>query len=318
MPKVSVIIPVYNVENYIERCARSLFEQTLDDIEYIFIDDCSSDNSMAIMRKVLSEYPHRFSQVKEIIHPQNTGQAGARTSGMKEMTGEYMIHCDPDDWAELDMYEILYNTAIKSSADIVTCELIREYEKNSSISKSIYAATPIDSIRQALYTPFLTTKLIRAQLIKDHNIYPFPGINCGEDLNIIIRVFYFAKSIIQFSNPLYHYRIHANSITQNSHKTNFIKHHKPNVEQICNFLDNTREDFTLLKNYIKFIEKYGLLNNNCKEYKLWCKSWPECHKHIKNFPNFDNRYKFFMRICCHNHILLRTYYKYLYIRTQKS
>ena len=108
MPKVSVIVPIYNVEKYIERCLRSLFEQTLDDIEYIFVNDCTPDNSMIILEKILKEYPHRIKQVKIINHEQNQGQAGARTSGMKAMTGEYMIHCDPDDWVELDMYEIMF------------------------------------------------------------------------------------------------------------------------------------------------------------------------------------------------------------------
>lgn len=318
MPKVSVIVPVYNVEKYIEQCARSLFEQTLDDLEFIFIDDCSPDNSMNIMRDVLKEYPNRQKQVIEISHLQNQGQAGARTSGMKAMTGDYMIHCDPDDWVEPNMYETLFNAAIETDADIVTCELIKEFGNHNSISKSVYASTPIDSIKQCLYTPSLTTKLIRSQLIKCHNIYPFPGINCGEDLNVVIRVFYFAKSILPLSNPLYHYRIHANSITHKSHKETFIKSHIPNTEQLCEFLDNTSDNFTLIKNYIKFMGKYGLLNDKCKEYKLWCKSWPECHRHIKDFPHFDNRYKFFMRICCHNHLLLRAYYKYLYLRTKNA
>ena len=105
MPKVSVIIPVYNAGKYIERCVRSLFEQTLDDIEYIFVDDCSPDDSMDVLQKVLSEYPQRKENVTLIRHKANTGQSGARKSGMHVAKGEYIIHCDADDWVDLDMYE---------------------------------------------------------------------------------------------------------------------------------------------------------------------------------------------------------------------
>ena len=94
MPKVSVIIPIYGVEKYIERCVRSLFEQTLDDIEYLFIDDCSPDGSVRIIMRILDEYPNRKEQV--IIHrmEQNSGQAKVREWGMKNATGDYVIHCD--------------------------------------------------------------------------------------------------------------------------------------------------------------------------------------------------------------------------------
>ena len=97
MPKVSVIVPVYGVEKYVERCARSLFEQTLDDIEYLFIDDCTPDKSIEILKKVLKDYPQRNNQV--IIHrmESNSGQAAVRKWGMLNSTGDYVIHCDSVD-----------------------------------------------------------------------------------------------------------------------------------------------------------------------------------------------------------------------------
>lgn len=83
MPKVSIIVPVYGVEKYIERCCRSLFEQTLDDIEYLFIDDCSPDRSIEILKKVLDEYPHRKNQVHIHRMGKNSGQAAVRKWGMR-------------------------------------------------------------------------------------------------------------------------------------------------------------------------------------------------------------------------------------------
>ena len=122
MPKVSVVIPTYNVEKYIERCVRSLFEQTLDSMEYIFVDDCSPDNSIAIMQKVLEEYPQRKDQVKIIRHEVNQGVGAARNHGVAACTGDYIIHCDPDDWVDLNMYETMYNKAIENNADMVYCD----------------------------------------------------------------------------------------------------------------------------------------------------------------------------------------------------
>ena len=121
-PKVSIVIPVYNVEKYIERCVRTLFAQTLDDLEYIFVDDCSPDNSIDVMLKVLEEYPVRKPQVKLIRHEINQGVSQSRQDGVEAATGEYIIHCDPDDWVELDMYEQLYTKAKETNADLVLCD----------------------------------------------------------------------------------------------------------------------------------------------------------------------------------------------------
>ena len=117
--KVSVCIPVYGVEKYIEKCARTLFEQTLQEIEYIFVDDCTQDRSMEILQKVLEEYPHRKAQVKIIHHEKNGGLVAARNTALKHVSGEYVIHCDPDDWVELDLYEIMYHEAVAQGADMV-------------------------------------------------------------------------------------------------------------------------------------------------------------------------------------------------------
>ncbi len=97
MLKVSVIIPVYGVEKYIERCTRSLFEQTLDDMEFIFVNDCTKDNSIAIIERIAEEYPLRKSQIHILNHQVNKGLPIARQTGLRVATGEYIAHCDSDD-----------------------------------------------------------------------------------------------------------------------------------------------------------------------------------------------------------------------------
>lgn len=105
MSKVSVIVPIYGVEKYIERCARSLFEQTLDDIEYIFVDDCSPDKSIEILNAVIADYPQKIPYIKIIQHKKNKGLPLARRSGWKAATGEYIANCDSDDWVDSALFE---------------------------------------------------------------------------------------------------------------------------------------------------------------------------------------------------------------------
>lgn len=113
VPKISVIVAVYGVENYIEKCVRSLFEQTLDAVEYIFVNDDTPDNSIVILKSVLDEYSERKNNTHIINFETNTGVANARTVGMKLATGKYMIHCDLDDYLEDDALEVLYKEAVK-------------------------------------------------------------------------------------------------------------------------------------------------------------------------------------------------------------
>ena len=113
MYKVSIVIPVYNVEKYIERCVRSLFEQTLDDIEYIFVDDCSPDQSVAVLQSTLQDYPNRKESVRIIRHKENKGVAVARNAGINAAQGKYLIHCDSDDWVDANPIIRLTATSIR-------------------------------------------------------------------------------------------------------------------------------------------------------------------------------------------------------------
>ena len=135
MPKVSVIIPVYGVEKYIERCARSLFEQTLNDIEYIFVDDCSPDKSIEILEHIVEEYRPRFTREKKVVRIErmltNSGLPAVRKHGIQFSTGEYVIHCDSDDWVHPEMYERLYNYAVTGDYDMVWCDYYRSDGKHN-------------------------------------------------------------------------------------------------------------------------------------------------------------------------------------------
>ena len=110
-PKVSVIITIYNREKYIVDCSRTLFEQTLEDIELIFVDDASTDHSITLLRTLLEQYPRRISQTKIICLEKNGGRAVARQTGIDHSTGEYVIHVDSDDWGYMRRPKKLMQTS---------------------------------------------------------------------------------------------------------------------------------------------------------------------------------------------------------------
>ena len=134
-PKVSVIVPVYKAEKDIERCCNALFGQTLDNIEYIFVDDCTPDDSVGIINRTLEKFPDRRSLVKVLHQEMNSGVSACRQLGLNNASGCYIIHCDSDDWPDIDMYETLYSKAIQENAEVVCCDYIVELEGKSKVVK---------------------------------------------------------------------------------------------------------------------------------------------------------------------------------------
>lgn len=128
--KISIIVPIFKVRNFIERCLCSLFGQTLKELEYIFIDDASPDDSIEILEDVIARYPHRKDQVRIVRHAENKGLPAARNTGLALATGEYVFHCDSDDFVEEDMLEEMYKVAKENDADMVYCDFYLSFEKN--------------------------------------------------------------------------------------------------------------------------------------------------------------------------------------------
>ena len=127
MPKVSVIVPVYNVEKYLKKCAESLVNQTLPDIEIIFVNDGSTDSS----KNIIEHYLKNYSNKVKLVNKENGGLSSARNYGIPYATGEYIAFLDSDDYVELDMYDTLYNKAKENDFDMVECDFIWEYPKKS-------------------------------------------------------------------------------------------------------------------------------------------------------------------------------------------
>lgn len=284
-PKVSVIIAVYGAERWIDRCARSLFEQTLSDIEYIFIDDCSPDRSIDVMQHTLADYPDRRRQVRVIRHERNQGVAAARTTGMKAATGEYMIHCDPDDWVEPQTYRLMYDKAKATDADIVTCGCKIYYKNNISYERYNCEGRGIEIIKSGKAIHALWLIMVKSSIVIDHGIYPFEGINWGEDSACVYRFYYFAKKVAYITDICYHYDQSSNisSITKGSYDYHLINNWATLLERIIEWFQSQDIDITpYIARYIINL-KINLLSLG--DIDISRKIFPEYNDKIKEHPS---------------------------------
>lgn len=209
MPKVSVIIPVYNVEQYLEKCLNSVCGQTLEDIEIICINDCSPDNSLEILKK----YAAQDNRIKIIDFKENQGVSIARNAGIEAAKGEYIGFVDPDDYIDLDFYERLYECAAKSQALIVKGNL-KGYDKKSGTVKiwqGLFDAIAENKIR---FSTTFYTAVYKSDFIRKHTI-TFPE-HCvfGQDVLFPLEAAYYADRVISISDVFYHYCPVDNSITK--------------------------------------------------------------------------------------------------------
>lgn len=219
-PKISVIIPVFKVEKFIERCARSLFEQTLLELEYIFVNDNTPDTSVQILKSVLKEYPQRSSQVRIIELDQNMGVAFVRNLGLSYATGDYIIQFDSDDWAESTQMEELYVNAVNTDSDLLWSDFFVNYADNELHQhyRTQYLDNDTESCIKALLNGNLHgatwNKLIKRSFCVTNNIRFPQGITMCEDLVFIICCLLKTPKINYLPKAHYHYVQHANSITQ--------------------------------------------------------------------------------------------------------
>ena len=173
-PKISIIVPVYNVEKYIERCVRTLFTNTIAlQCEFIFIDDCSPDDSINILKYILNRHSELANNVKILLSKSNRGSAAARNLGLYAATGKYVICVDSDDWVEPDYLEKLYLEAESTEADIVGCDYFRDYVDHVEKCKTILDHNPkqvLIKIISGEIPAFLWIKLFKRSLFLENKI----------------------------------------------------------------------------------------------------------------------------------------------------
>ena len=207
MPKVSVCIPVYNVEKYIRRSMESVLSQSLKDIEVLVVNDCTPDASMEIVR----EYASKDSRIRVIEHEANLGLMMARRTGYKAATGDYITFCDSDDIMPSNAVETLYNLAIESGADIVSGDM--EWLYDDGTTKRSFISLPYGSDSESVYRALLSkeyshtlwSKLFQNSLLQGHEYVTLMHATNGEDGMLFYQVLQHAKKVEHQPKVVYSY-----------------------------------------------------------------------------------------------------------------
>lgn len=295
IPKISVIIPVYNVEKYIERCARSLFEQTLDDIEYVFVNDASTDASMQVLENVIECFPHRRERILLIDQPVNNGPSITRNLGLRNASGRYVIFCDSDDYVDLNAYESLYAKALLNDADIVACGIDVVGSNGVDTWQLLFGQDQMQwtdlladftKIEGGIYSS-MCNKLINRELLMKNNIFFDERTTMWEDLYTTIRARYFAKTMYVIDVPFYHYCLHQGSIVHtdiNTRVTSQVTVAKL-VEGFLSDLNDGRNYDEMIA-YIKFLSKASLVEVAPNK---WSKIFPEATKYLMRLSKYFGR-----------------------------
>lgn len=301
MPKVSIVMPVYNVEKYLRECLESITSQTLKDFEVICINDGSTDNSLAILQEYANKDP-RF----KIISQQNQGQGVARNKGVDLITGEYIQFIDPDDWVETNMLETLYNFASKHSSNVVkfNYSIYNDYSgklKRYDFVKQIKEDFNYDLNQKTNYSwrelkNGCLTKLglhvwsyfYNADFIKRNNIRFAPNKH-GEDHLFADGAILFADKVDFFNEYLYFYRNRIGSAVNIQSDDNFCVF--DNIQLLKQFIidhslyDELKEE---IKNYARqvIIWHYSLIPDGSRErYEFLCMQYFDSKKEFKKFVN---------------------------------
>ena len=248
---VSIVIPVYGVESFIQQCAHSLFKQSYENIQYIFVDDCTKDNSVELLKQVIELYPNRKGQINIIKKDKNEGQSLARKTGMKYVKGEYVMLIDSDDWVEYTMVEQMLSAIETRKTDVVYCDYYRNDTTQTAID-CLEISNTIDYIRKMflLKAPAQTwNKIYRTELF---NKVEFPEKSMHEDLYINLQIMTYANSIYHLSERFYHYRNNPNSITHNYPLEQSVE----NLQLMRHFLEDKKmqeilPSFYSFLNYVK-------------------------------------------------------------------
>lgn len=274
MKKVSIIIPVYNVEKYLRKCLDSVVNQTCKDIEIIIINDGSTDNSLEICK----EYSKNDPRI-ELIDKKNEGVSKARNTGLACATGEYVCFVDSDDWIELNMIEKLYNSSVINNADFCMCNYIKENGTQSEyIKANIYKEVLIGSeIKDNLLIPLIERddnekehalegfrtpwgKFFRRQIIDKYNIKFREDLIIGEDFIFDLEFLINASKAVINNGFYYHYLNNVNSATMKYKKDCWKSIYKNTIIYLENFLNKNNIYLETKSRVNKLIIKYFFIS----------------------------------------------------------
>lgn len=284
---VSVIVPVHNVERYIERCVRSLMGQTLESLEYIFVDDHGSDDSVGILLRVLSDYPQKQSNIQVIHNEENLGLSLSRKRGFEASHGLYLITCDADDWVEPEAYQKLYAQALLCNADIVVCDYIQESLHTSSIRHFDLDTDTKKCLQQIhnnrRFSWSIWNQLIRRDIALEaiQKVHP---TTYAEDIYTMIHAYWLSASVAHVCEPLYHYnQCNAQSVMSCGFGPDIWPAQQKNIEDIVTLLKPSEHpEYVQTCQWLKFKIKEKLVSS-FPDLHTYFNTYRESHRDIMRY-----------------------------------
>lgn len=293
----SIIVPMYNVGPYIARCARSLFGQTLctkERVEFLFVNDCTPDDSVSILEQVIQEYPQLHEDIHIINLPVNGGLFMARHHGILAARGEYIAHVDSDDYVDLTMFEKMLGTARVANADMVWCGMVHEKVNGECPALGFYhPGTPDEFLRNAVNNPHLWCvwgKIFRRRIaVEAEATLPQERINAEEDLLRLVPFLLRCKECAPLKEALYHYCENPDSISKSG------RDYFPDTVRVDNLV------FAMLPtDYKEEILEHkrqalwsAILRPTPSSKKLYRTLWPEAKHGILKAKGWKASYRFF-------------------------
>lgn len=293
--KVTVIIPVYNAARFITDTVQSAFNQTYSCINYIFVDDCSTDNSLQLLENIVNKNSRDAKLIKNDV---NLGSALSRNKAIEVADGDYLCFCDSDDLMHPCMVESLLNAAIENDADVVTAPYLEFKDTDTNHTKLIpiydynsfydLNTAPIDTLHFSL-----CNKIFRRELIVSL-IDETPHINCWDDLAITARAFAVAKRKCTINSPIYLYRKkHSKkSLTSQSHDKRL-----PDQITCTRFINQwfiehrLNEKYAQFLKFLKFTAKIKYLRGRNRNFEKWATTFPESNSGIMKYNNIPVYYR---------------------------
>lgn len=251
MPKVSIIVPVYNVEKYIRNCLDSIRNQTFTDWECILVDDGSTDKSGAIC----DEYAVADTRIKA-IHKTNGGVATARQTGVDAAKGEYLIHADPDDYVEPEMLDEMIAEIQRQRVDILVVDLYREKDCGAiELWKQTFSGSTSKDLAEEILLQrlhgSLCNKIVRQSCYKSANPHFYPGVDYYEDNLIWVQMSKSDFSVGYLPKAYYHYVQHEESITGNFTRST-LETCKKYIGKLCSLVPEDSSEVRLSKEMVKY------------------------------------------------------------------
>ena len=281
-PLVSYLVPIYNVEKYLESCLESIFGQTYQNTEYVFVDDCSTDNSYDVLLSTLKKNNIPQEKYTIVRHPQNEGIAVSRADCIANAKGEYVQFVDSDDWIEPDMTETMVAATQSSQIDLVGCYYIKDFlsgkqtrhkeDYNQSCAENMVLCINYD------ISTVLWKMLIRRSLFSNFTITPH--VDIVEDYIISVKLYFYANSFAVVDKYMYHY-VQYNEGRVSFQTLRSITNHIKGVKEVEEFLESkglVTPKISNLLNLRKFNIKSNFLTKSLFDIQAYKTTFPEADK----------------------------------------